>query len=97
MPAPSVVSRRSMGELMLKVKETFFVGNTCYRAGFEVADSDPVVKGRELLFVGVVVKSAAPVVESASAAPGATRAVKRPAAKPTKPAAKPTKPVAARK
>jgi|TARA_R110000868_G_scaffold307403_2_gene568901 hypothetical protein len=73
---------------MLKVKDTFFVGNTCYRAGSEVADTDPVVKGRELLFVRTVAdKPAAHVVEQATASPGATRSVKRPASKPTKPTA----------
>ena len=69
---------------MLKVIETFFVGNTCYRAGSEVADTDPVVKGRELLFIG---KPSAPVVEQATAAPGEKRATRRPASKPTKPTA----------
>lgn len=81
---------------MLKVVNTFFAGGTCYRAGSEVADSDPVVKGRELLFVRTVAdKPLVPVVEQATASPGSTRAVKRPAAK--RPASKPTSPTAARK
>lgn len=81
---------------MLKVKETFFVGNTCYRAGFDVSETDPVVKGRELLFVAGGGRS----VEQASASPGSTRSVKRPAtktAKTTKTASVPTKPATARK
>jgi len=72
---------------MLKVKDTFFVGNVCYRAGSEVADTDPVVKGRELLFTRTATKPAASVVEQATAAPGATRSAKRPAGKSTKPTA----------
>ena len=73
---------------MLTVKETFFAGGTCYRQGSEVADTDPIVKGRELLFVRTVAgKTSAPIIETATASPGATRDTKRPASKPTKPAA----------
>jgi len=65
---------------MLTVKDSFFWNGHLYVAGQEVKSSDAVVAGRRHLFDGND-------IEQASAAPGATRSVKRPASKPTKPTA----------
>lgn len=59
---------------MLRATQTFFVGQRGVRVGDLVDPKDPIVKGREALFE----QADAPTrVESASAAPGEKRAVKR--------------------
>lgn len=62
----------------LTVKEAFAAGGRIYQAGEIVDASDPIVAGRELLFVPVAVtKRPAGTVEQATAAPGEKRPGRR--------------------
>jgi len=67
---------------LLKANETFWVKslNRHIYAGQVIRDDDPFVKGREHLFVSA--DDGLGPVESATAAPGEKRAVKKAAAKP---------------
>lgn len=78
---------------MLKVRRSFSVGRRTYRQGRIVDPDDPVVKGREHLFVDLDEEAAAArPVEQATAAPGERRevflAAKQKVAKAKKKAAK---------
>ena len=56
----------------MRVKTSFFFNGRLYPVGFDVASDDPVVAGREHLFVAV---DRAVPVEAASAVPGEKRSV----------------------
>lgn len=66
---------------MLRVKQSFFAGSVFFPQGKLVDNADEVVKGRADLFEAVDSERAGPVVETATAAPGEKRAVKRVAKK----------------
>ena len=63
--------------MVLRAKETFFVGNAKLTKGQLVNDDDPIVKGKEHLFESTE-EVAIPMVEQATANPGQRRAVRRP-------------------